>query len=585
MAISAVGVLPLADKSEKEERQVEKVVIHQFNRLIRNKWIWGVFAVAISVFFAFDFLFTGREEGRSGGGAGTLGGKDVSSDQFRTIAEDIRGLGRQRNNAIPVAKVNREAWETLAALSVAKDAHLTATDDDVRDTIRRDQSFQEGGAFSSARYQMLLRENYLTPERFEDSVRRNLTMAKLTRVVLGGAAWVSPMELDEAINDWTDKFTVRIATFADKASASVKLDDAGLEAYYKDNTNSIAMPDCVTVKYVKLMADAPARLAGFSITDDELHDRYDATSSRFETTGTNGVTVTKKFEEVKSLLERELQLIASLEAYRTNLLFRVYPPDGTVDPKTDMLEKIAAEEKQKVQTSPLFAPDGRSYVQGFMSRPSAFVPDCAGFADAVAELDPESADLRYGVVAGTNAVYLVERASFVKAHVPSFAEAKEIIRPKALAAARAKAFKESVEKQRALAAAALAKGKQFDAKLFTDANVTTSITFSVSALQRNSFPNAMTIAPSAMKLSKGQISDFIELPVAGHGLLVYVVDRVPGDAAATQMVRMQLRDDLGRLAAGAIASDWTAWNLDRVGFTTTASTSVESSDEGVLEEE
>ncbi len=569
----------------KKQKDRKKVVIHQFNRLIRNKWIWGVFAVAISVFFAFDFLFTGREDGRSSGAAGMLGGKDVPSDQFREVAEEIRGLGRQRNNGMPVAEVNRQAWETLAALSVAKEAHLVATDDDVRETIRRDPSFQEGGTFNGARYQMLLRENYLTPERFEASVRRSLTMAKLTRVVLGGAAWVSPMELDEAINDWTDKFTVRIATFTDRKSASVKLDDAGLEAYYKDNTNSIALPDCVTVKYLKLVADTPARLAKFTITDDELHDRYDATSSRFETTGTNGVTVTKTFEEVKPILEKELQLIASLEAYRTNLLFRVYPQDGTADAKTDMLAKIAAEEKLQVKTSPLFAPDGRGYVAGFMSRPSAFVPDCAGFADAVAELDPESADLRYGVVAGTNAVYLVERASFVKAHVPSFAEAKDVIRPKALAAARAKAFKESVEKQRALAAAELAKGKPFDAKLFADANVTTSITFSVSNIQRDSFANAMTIAAPVMKLSKGQISDFIETPIAGHGLLVHVENRVPGDAASAQMVRAQLRDDLGRFSAGTLASEWSAWNLQRLGFTTTASTSVETTDEGALEED
>lgn len=32
------------------------MVIQKFNKLIRNKWIWGVFAVAISAFFAFDFL-------------------------------------------------------------------------------------------------------------------------------------------------------------------------------------------------------------------------------------------------------------------------------------------------------------------------------------------------------------------------------------------------------------------------------------------------------------------------------------------------------------------------------------------------
>ena len=32
------------------------MVIQKFNKLIRNKWLWGAFAVAISAFFAFDFL-------------------------------------------------------------------------------------------------------------------------------------------------------------------------------------------------------------------------------------------------------------------------------------------------------------------------------------------------------------------------------------------------------------------------------------------------------------------------------------------------------------------------------------------------
>ena len=63
------------------------MVIHHFNRIIRTKWIWGAFAVTISVFFAFDFLFTGRdEEGRSKGSAGTLGDRDVSAAEVRALA-------------------------------------------------------------------------------------------------------------------------------------------------------------------------------------------------------------------------------------------------------------------------------------------------------------------------------------------------------------------------------------------------------------------------------------------------------------------------------------------------------------------
>ena len=568
------------------------MVIDKFNRLIRNKWVWGVFAIAISVFFAFDFLFTGRDdEGRSSGAAGLLNGKDISSARFRDLVDDVRGFGRQRDNGRTNAEVNREAWETAAALAVADSLHMTASDAEVREAIRRDRSFQsEKGGFNYQMYSMLLRENGFTEERFEAFLKRRLTLQKLSQVVLGSAAWVSPAELEGAINDVTDKFTVRVATFQHKDAASVKLDDAGLEAYYKDNTNSVALPDLVTVKYVKFQADAPARLAQFKITDDEMHDHYDATSSRFETTvkGTNGVetTVTKKFEEVKPQLEKELQLIASLEAYRTNLLFRVYPQDAKPDDKADRLVKIAGEEKAEVKTSPLFSMDGGKFVKGFMTRPATIAPGCSGFAAAVAELDPDSEDLRYGVVAGTNAVYLIERASFVKAHVPTFAEAKEHIRADALADARAKAFKAQVEKTRALVAAELAKGKPLDAKMFGDANVTTSMTFSVSSIGYGAFPNSTYVAPATMKLSKGQLSDFIKTALPTQGLLVYVEKREPGDAAQAQMVRAQLRDELSRFAGMSLASNWNAWNLKRMGFTTTATSSVEEAeDEGSVSEE
>ena len=49
------------------------MVIHHFNRIIRNKWVWGVFAVLISMFFAFDFIFDGRSDTRGSDGAGKLG--------------------------------------------------------------------------------------------------------------------------------------------------------------------------------------------------------------------------------------------------------------------------------------------------------------------------------------------------------------------------------------------------------------------------------------------------------------------------------------------------------------------------------
>ena len=563
------------------------MVIHHFNRIIRNKWIWGAFAVTISVFFAFDFLFTGRdEEGRSSGGAGTLGDRDVSWPEFRALVDDVRGYGNQRNRDMSDTDVNRRAWEELAALEVAKGMDLTASDNEVRDTISHDPSFRgEGGTFNLRVYEAVLRANSLTPELFEAYLKRRLTLMKLSRSVLGAASWVSPMELESAVNDFTDKYTVRIASFSDRDGGKVQLSDADLEAYYKENTNSIALPDCITVKYVKYQADDAKRLAQFKISEDEMRDHYDANTDRFETQTTNGV-ITKKFEEVKDVIEKELQLIASVEAYRTNLLFRVFPNDAqSYTAKVDRLEQIAAQDKVPVKKSPLFSPSGEGYVAGFMSRPSAFAPGVDGFAAAAAELDPESEDLRYSVVAGSNVVYLIERDTFVKAHVPPFSEAKSIIRPRALSDARTKAFKAAVEKQRALAAAAVAKGQPFDAKALAAQSVTTSITFSVSSLQHDSFLDSRYVASAVMKLGKGQISDFIATANPTRALLVYVENRVPGDAADAQMVRAQLRDELSSMSAGGVPAAWNRWNLERLGFTTTQMSTVERADEGSLSED
>lgn len=564
------------------------MVIHHFNRLIRNKWIWGVFAVAISAFFAFDFLIAdlrGGGDGRSSGEAGILGDREVSMSEFRTLADDIRGFGRQRDRNLPNTEVNRMAWESAAALEVANALRLTATDEEVRQAILREFRDPSSGGFNMAVYERILRENGLTPELFEAYMKRRITLMKVRSVVMGSARWVSPAELDNAINDVTDRFTVKVAYFNNKNASKVTLDDKGLEEYYKENTNSIALPETMTVRYIKYQADDPKRLAQFKPTDDELHDHYDATSSRFETSTTNGV-VTKKFEEVKGILEKELQLIASLEAYRTNLLFRAYPPDAPADEKGSRLDKIAAADKAKISTSPRFSATG-AFVSGFMQRPESFAPGCPGFAAAAAELDAESADLRYGVVAGTNAVYLLERIASKDdaAHVPPFSEAKEVIRPRALAAARAKAFKEEIEAKRALAAAELAKGKPFDAKLIGADNVSTSITFTVMSAGIGSFPDSRYVAPAAMKLVKGKLSDFITTANPNRGILVYVENRAPGDAADAQIMRSQLRDQLSGMDASALGEGWEKWNLERIGYEANSAASPKEYDESAIPED
>ena len=546
------------------------MVIQKFNKLIRNKWIWGVFAVAISAFFAFDFLIAdlNAPSDRGGGsGAGTIAGEKVDAALFEALADDVRGIGRNRDWKTDQAEVNRAAWENYAALLVAERAGISVSDDEVSEMIRRDPSFQQNGAFSFPLYSALLAENSITPERFEASLKRRMTLARLAQSVLGAAAWCSPMELDQAVADMTDTYTVRVASFRQerKDAEAVKLDDEGLRKWYDANTNSIALPERFKLRMVRYDATDTNVLARMTVTEDEMRDRYDVTSDKYTVTDTNGVERVKDFEEVKGRIERELRQIAAVEFFRTNLNARAYgakAADGA-----SRLDEIAKEDGQKVETTGFISVEGPQ-VDGFMTRTSLLFPGVENLDETLAELDSSSEDLRYGVIASDRTVWLVEKDEVSPAHVPTFEEAKDAIRPRALRDARADAFKASVE-------ALAAKGTN---ELFAAAkDVTTNLTFSVTDLRQGEFNDQLSVVRAAMKTMKGELSEFTPTSPS-RGIVVYCVDRVPGDAAKAMLVKSQVRGEVSSLQLRQVPDAWKKWNLERMGFEPGERTSVERSE-------
>ncbi len=549
------------------------MVIHQFNKLIRNRWLWGAFAIAISAFFAFDFLIAdlGSEpRAESSGDAGTLAGKSVDAKLFSALTEEVRGFGRARDHQMKQGDVNRQAWENYAALLVAGQAGVEATDAEVQAIIRRDPSFQQNGGFSFALYQRALRDNGLTPERFEAFLKRRVTLMRLGQAVLGSAAWTSPMELDRAVADMTDTFTVKVATFAQskKDADAVKVDDKALKAWYEKNRKSLELPERTKIRFVKFDATDKGLLARMAVTEDEMRDRYDVTIDKYTSTDTNGVETVKKFEDVKAGIEKELRQIAAVQCLETNLNFRAYAQKAAKG--ASRLDEIAKEEGLKVQTSDWFALDG-GYQEGFMKRTYQICPGAKGFSEAVAELDASSEDLRYAVVSSANAVWLIEKAETSPKHVPTFDEAKKAIGPRALRDAKADAFKAQVEAIAKKGAKAVEAVK----------GVSTNLTFTVSDLRQGTdsgIENAMAVARAAMKLKKGEVSEFT-LTSPGHAILVVCEDRTAGDAAKAMVLRSQIRDELAMLQQRQIPESWRKWNLERLGFETGEISSTENPEE------
>ena len=548
------------------------MVILQFNKLIRNKWIWGVFAIIVGGAFAFDFLVDDllRDDKGDRGDAssvGTLGGENVPASLFRDITEELRGFGQNRDWRRKSSEVNREAWEICAMLEAARRNGLEATDAEVAKAIRSDRSFQKNGQFSFALYQGLLRENSLTPERFEEFLKRRLTMSKIAESGAGSAVWASPMEVEQAVNDMTDSFTVKVARFTEdkKEADAVKLDEEGLKKWYDEHAKSLELPERIKLRMVAFDATDTNVLAKMVVSEDALRDHYDVTVDKYTSTDTNGVETVKKFEEVRDLVDKEVRQVEAVEYFVTNLNSRVYGVKAAEG--KSRLDEIAAEEGRKVVTTDWFAPDG-TYKEGCMKRAYQICPGAQTLNEVVAELDSDSEDLRYGVVRSDRTVWLVEKVETSPAHVPTFEEAKEIVRPRALDAAKADAFKAKVE--------SVAK-KGVDAVL-ASGNVSTNITFAVCDLNSGAFPDQNAIAGAAIKLRKGEISEFTSTG-KGRGLLVVCEDRVPGDAAKAQIWKLQVRGSAEALQRRQIPEAWQKWNLERLGFETGDGSSVVDAEE------
>jgi hypothetical protein len=531
------------------------MVIQKFNKLIRNKWLWGAFAAVISAAFCFEGCFTSDERRpERGDAAGRLGGEEVKAADFTTVADDIRGFGRNRDWRRKTSEVNRTAWETLAALEVADRNGIAATDTEVAATIRRDRSFAANGQFSFSLYQRLLAENGVRPERFEAFLKRRLTVGRVAETMMETATWVSPSEQARALADMTDTFTVKVARFTQSAAdaAKIKLDEAGLKKWYEANTNSLALPERVKLRMVKFDATKADVQKKMVVTEDDMRDYYDTTIDKYTSKGTNGVEVVKKFEEVKGEIEKELRLKAAVQYFETNVNFRAYA--GKPAKGVSRLDTIAKEDGLTVTVSDWFAPAG-GYVEGFMKSAWAIAPGAKGLADAVAELDPSSEDLRYAVIASDKAVWLVEKAETSPAHVPTFEEAKTAIRPRALRDAQAEQFKAEVE----------AIAKKGAAAVLATKNVSTNITFAICDLTSNQFNDQHAIAGAVRRLSKGGVSEFTRTGM-GSGLLVVCENRVAGDAAKTALLGSQVRDTASMPAMRALPDLWQKWNLERLGF-------------------
>ena len=558
------------------------MVILQFNKLIRNKWVWGVFAIVVSLaFVAPDEWFRGRDDDRRGAdGRNRLENVEMDDalyEQCRMLSDGFLEKFPSRVGALFAGKTERDVWKMYAAVTTFRKAGFTIPDAVLAERVRAVFVGEDGG-FNEDEYAARVK-NYFNADvkTFETMVRLVMTLEYGLGNVIGTSSWPSPMEADQAARDFTDKLTVQVATFTeDKDVKEMKLDDKGLKEWFDENVSKLSVPDRFKLRYVKFEADSSNALARVKLSEEDIKARYDANAEKgmydIKPATTNDVKKVKPLADVRADIEKALRAERALELVK-----------GDVDDLTGddiywnnpeaakgLLPKVAQSTKRELKTSgwlslgynqlrALSNPIETEFPGVRRAKPDILASVCNG-------------DRPFGIVASDKAVWLVDLAEKSPRHTPTFDEAKSSIGDMALRDAKAKAFKTKVEDF----------SKKGVKAVLESGNVTTNFTFAACDFVRDEamgwanrygewdfskagFQNAEPVVFAARKLSKGEVSEFIPLGF-GRGLLVVCNDRRSGDAAELLRGERFAKRVSAGMQSAEILEDWLESNLVALGF-------------------
>lgn len=539
------------------------MLIARFHAMVRNKFVWGAFAVIVCISFAMTGVSLQQSGCTSKAAAaqtaeGVLFGDYISPSEFFLARYHELGLRGDRELDDNMQRVLRQrTWHRIAALRMAREYGIGVTDEELSDVIRKDRSFADNGQFNPQRYRQLVENQlHVTIDVFENFLREEVTLQKL-RNVLESSIWISPDELDRRLASLTDSFSLDVVRVQpDKSVRKLKAGTEDARAYFEANTNFFVLPETRRVVYVAFPVERPLLDTNAVDIAAEVRTYYDDNIDTYSNTDTNGTSITRPLDEVRDRILAQLAYQKGLLAAKNRAADFVIALSTRAESATNAFASTAAQLGYAAHTSAYFAAAGR--VPG-LDVSNAFTE--AAFVLAMDDPERSYSD----VVAESNAVYVLAINDIRPPRIPAFEDVAETVMPYATSNIQQKAMEKLAVSARDEIVTMLKDGKTFTNSVRKlDLNIYTSLTCSVYSGMPEDFAYGNVLAGELVSLKKGDVSKPILID-DGY-LLAYVSGREPGEFATAQMLRPQVVSTLDRYRAGVLYPQWCDYVLARGSF-------------------
>ena len=241
------------------------------------KFLIGI--IAIVFIFYFGYSFRSRRVVK----IAYVNGEPITGLEYEKAYRDlVEGLRRQyrdlwNDKLIKKLKLRQRALDSLIERKLitheAKRLGLSVTEEEIQKAIMEYPAFQVGGRFDIGRYRLLLRQNRMKPEDFEDSIAMELLQQKI-RGFLWAFVPVTEQEIKDRYTYANEKVKIGFVRFAPKRfKESVKVQGKELKAFFKQHQEEFRVPEKIRLRYIVI--DPKTFEDKVKITDQQVQEYYE----------------------------------------------------------------------------------------------------------------------------------------------------------------------------------------------------------------------------------------------------------------------------------------------------------------------
>ncbi len=250
---------------------------------------WLIKVVLGAIVVVFVLWGVGSWTSQRSGRVATVNGDTITVDEYRMtykrLIEQVRqSFGNNANEElIRSLQLEQKALDQLVdnilMRQAASDLGLQVSDEDLSQSIRSISAFQVAGAFDPRRYQIILSNNNLTPESFENSQRDALLAQKLNTFITASVKVSDPEALEWY--KWNNA-TVNLDYFLLEANRYQDMDvtEEEIQSYFDAHQDSYKTDPALKVRYLKFVPKSFESLV--SVSDDEIAEYYDEHPDEFQ---------------------------------------------------------------------------------------------------------------------------------------------------------------------------------------------------------------------------------------------------------------------------------------------------------------